>query len=383
VILEPDRETARTLRQWMGVCRLTYNTALSYIRDGKQHKKNFYWLRNRFVNASNIPPSKGFILDVPKHVREGAVKDLATAFKGNFTKKSNDPRHTFCIRFRSKKDIQSIVIPKANVRVAPSGLVIYPRSLSSKPIHTHRAIPQPQADCRLSLDRLGRWILYVPVQVETHRAAGESQASDACSLDPGVRTFLTSWSPNGEAYKLGDGFQTTLYAGLLQMDALQGRVATSSGRSKKRKSTALARYRTRHENVLRDLHYQLASFLCARYKTIVIPAFGSKKMTSSAERRLRTKTVRSMLGLGHYAFRQRLHDVAERKGVRVFECTEEYTSKTCSCCGWLHPTLGSAKTFKCGSCDNVIDRDLQGAFNIFLKFEKENSGLLSARGHPR
>jgi len=369
IVLHPTKEVAQKLTRWMGCCRWTYNQALAYINDGKEHKKTFYWLRNRFVNASNVKPSSKFLLETPKHVREGAVKDLALAFSNNFKRKKKDPGHTFSIRFRKKKDAQSIVIPKSAFVQKGNGVVMYPQMLTKEPlVHI-----MPKHDCRLSIDRTGRFVLYVPIDVPVKKftPAHNNHVERVVALDPGVRTFLTSWSPDGTAYKLGDGNSTKIYQLMLRIDSLMARCSKATGRSKWRKKKKLESFRRRLENLQRDLHYQCASFLTSKYDEIIIPVFGSKRMSSKLDRRLKTKTVRAMLGLGHYAFRQVLKDVAARKGVVVSECTEEYTSKTCSCCGWLHPSLGGSKTFSCRACSNTVDRDLQGAFNIFLKHTKE------------
>jgi putative transposase len=195
-----------------------------------------------------------------------------------------------------------------------------------------------------------------------------------------VRTFATTWSPDGEAFKLGDGDAAGVYDRLIRIDKLVSSVANATGRPKRRKQAVLDRFRQKHENVQRDSHYQMARFLAGKYDKIIIPVFGSKSMSAKLGRRLTTKTVRSMLGLGHYQFRQRLKDVAGRLGKNVFECTEEFTSKTCSRCGHLHPTLGSAKTFVCRQCGLRMDRDVQGAFNIFLKYSKERPGFARGEG---
>jgi transposase len=111
--LYPDPETKATLRRWFGCVRATYNAALERR---KTHPKstpiNKFWLRNRFVNACNVPVAKRYLLDTPKHVREGAIEDLVLAYKTNFAKRAMNPQHTFDISFRSKKaDEQSILIP--------------------------------------------------------------------------------------------------------------------------------------------------------------------------------------------------------------------------------------------------------------------------------
>ena len=55
------------------------------------------------------------------------------------------------------------------------------------------------------------------------------------------------------------------------------------------------------------------------------------------------------------------------RGGTVIDCHEEYTSKTCSCCGRLNHTLGASKSFTCPFCHYVVDRDVGAARNIFLK----------------
>ena len=49
-------------------------------------------------------------------------------------------------------------------------------------------------------------------------------------------------------------------------------------------------------------------------------------------------------------------------GGTVIDCHEEYTSKTCSCCGRLNHTLGASKSFTCPFCHFVVDSGI-----FFLK----------------
>lgn len=365
------------LKQWMGCTRLTYNNALAHIKDGKFHKKTMFWLRNRFVNECNVNPAQKFLIDTPKHVREGACQDLAAAYKSNFQRMKTKPGHKFDMHFRRKKDVQSMAIPKASMRIVGSGIVIYPKMLSKDPIKTTSDKPllAIKQDCRLSMDTLGRWILSIPTQVDTFTVA-DNQGERVCSIDPGIRTFATTWSPQGESYKIGHMDSSRMMRHLIQIDTLTSSISKASGKRKRRMQAALDKMRTRHANIMRDFHYQIANFLVKRYDTIVLPNFDSKSMASKLTRRLTTKTVRSMMGLGHGLFRQRLSDVAARRDTKVDMCTEEYTSKTCSRCGELHHTLGGAKKFTCKACGLQIDRDLQGAFNIYIKRLREFPGAL-------
>ena len=56
----------------------------------------------------------------------------------------------------------------------------------------------------------------------------------------------------------------------------------------------------------------------------------------------------------------------------LVEVGEEYTSQVCGNCGFLHQELGSNKVFCCPSCDYELDRDLNSARNIYLKYKIEH-----------
>ena len=87
---------------------------------------------------------------------------------------------------------------------------------------------------------------------------------------------------------------------------------------------------------------------------------------------------RISMTLSHCRFRQYLsHKSCEYPWCKVVICTEEYTSKTCGCCGVINRNLGSLKTFKCPSC---IDRDVNGARNVLLKYITENKSQLDQAG---
>lgn len=340
------------------------------------------------MNSSNNE-NRPWLLETPKHVREGAMKDLADAYKVNFKLKSKNAHHKFDLKFRRKNEVQSIVIPHASIKEwSVDGVVFYPTVIGKEKVKFASTLKEcfskPDKDCRLSMDRGGRWVLHVPTQVPKYSLISKNHAERWCSLDPGVRTFMTLWSPHGHICKIGDSDpkecdtnwrkvnSATLYRRLVAMDKLDGRIHGAVSRSKRRMKKSLNRMRERHQNKMRDFHYQTANYLTKHYDHIIIPTFNSKDMSSRINRRLNCKTVRSMLGLGHYKFRCILKDVAERRGANVFECTEEYTSKTCSCCGWIHPKLGGSRLFSCQECGLKIDRDVQGAFNIWLKYFKEH-----------
>lgn len=364
---------AKCLKNWFGAVRHTYNWALGCIKaKPKEYKKTDpYWLRKRFVNACNIPKDKQFLLDTPKHVRDTAMADLATAFETNFVKGSS-----FDIKFRRKKDgPQAITIPYDAINEwnkDPGDMRMYPSYLKNKiAFHTRKKDRTPSTvryDCKLILDKLGRFYL----SIATHEPVCESQAGNGtwCSIDPGVRTFLTVYSPTpGQCYKLGDQDISRIYRLCKHMDTLTSkRDKETRKKNKKAKTKALIRMRNRIRNLVDEVHKKTVRFLLSRFQNIVLPPFEVSKMIRSVDRKIQSPTVRKMVCWSHYRFRQHLLFRSKLlQGVSVHILGEEYTSKTCTHCQRVKHTLGGSKTYRCAGCGLVADRDVCGARNILLK----------------
>ena len=95
-------------------------------------------------------------------------------------------------------------------------------------------------------------------------------------------------------------------------------------------------------------------------------------MVCRGRRKIRSKTARQLLTWAPYSFKQRLLSKAlEYPWVQIIECREDYTSKTCGRCGGIHRTLGGNKRFVCPRCSFHVDRDLNGARNILLRWLTE------------
>ena len=175
------------------------------------------------------------------------------------------------------------------------------------------------------------------------------------------------------------------------------RRASRESRRARHKRRCAARLRKRAEDMVADMHWRLAKWLCNQADVVVLPKFnagemvlkknkaaidkGAQAIKSRRARKIGKKTVKKMLGLAHSAFRARLKSKAEEYGTRVVEVREDSTSKTCGQCGNIHKDLGWSKVFKCPKCSWTADRDCNGARNIFIRFlvDKDLVSHLKAR----
>lgn len=57
-----------------------------------------------------------------------------------------------------------------------------------------------------------------------------------------------------------------------------------------------------------------------------------------------------------------------------------YTSKTCTRCGYIHQKLSGAKTFSCPECGHTLPRDINGTLGIMLKALSDTTYAISNDG---
>ncbi len=174
------------------------------------------------------------------------------------------------------------------------------------------------------------------------------------AIDPGVRTFASFYSPDMSG-KIGEGDFAGIYR-LLYLDKLCSKRSKANRRNKKSLTKAIRRMTAKIRNLTAELHWKTARFLCERFSLILMPTYETKQMVKKTGRKIRTKTVRSMLGFANYRFGNILKWMAKKLGVTVIDVSEAYTSKTHPQTGEIRNT-GSAKWIRLLD-GSMADRDL-------------------------
>ena len=351
----PSPQDDKVLRRWCGLYRRVYNVSVAKMLDtGRWH-----WQGHKVVTTfGNIPKNEWYRF-LPTNIRKEAYREASVAMSKAPFKNT--------VKFKTLKIHGRAMRMYAGVKIVdtPSGKKLkftdsqkmkqFSKDLIAFDIRKIGDI-NPESTVQVSFED-GKWWLISSFDKERTTTAGKSQI---VALDPGVRTFQTTYSPDGTSQKLGDQASCRIFRLMKYIDKLS-KFKDRRGRQKR------LRMERRVGNLVDEMHWKIAREITTRYDTVVIPPFETQKMARKWNRKINKTAVRMMLRLAHYHFRMKLIHMANKLGSRVIVCTEEYTSKTCGNCSNVHHTLGSAKRFNCPQCSIRLDRDGNGARNICLK----------------
>ena len=346
--LTPEQKT--TIKYWFGVARFVYNQTVELLRDGVI-KANWKAIKGDILN--NLPD---WCKDTPYQIKSIAIKDACKAVS-NAKLKFKQTGTVSRVNFKSRKSPkQSCYIPKSAV----SEKGIYHTILGE--VKYKESLPKNFGDCRL-VCVYGDYYLTLPtesLQLET-----ENQGR-VVALDPGIRTFLTYFSESSFGW-LGNKANIKIQKLCFKLDDLCSLIAKTTGQQKRRFKKAANRIRAKIKNLVSELHQKSAKFLVDNFDVILLPTFETSQMAKKGKRRIRSKSVRQMLTLSHYQFKQFIKHKAFEHNKVVLDVNEAYTSKTVSWTGEIVKNLGGSKIIKSPSTGKTMDRDLNGARGIFLR----------------
>jgi transposase len=426
------------LCRWFKDTRKTYNLALGYVLDQQLHR-NPELLHNAFpkkTKSTSIDPkvepvpnykgrvdfntleavlNKRYVSEkgragwthrellnrTPKVPRQQAVKRVRNVLETYCTNYTNRLKrrqmYPTARKFkedyriqpkykpnRMKEDTLQFEAGNSVKWVDESTFTLYPKS-GLGPLKTRDRITPSMFESQVSIHyKLGKMYLMVTELVRVVARRKVVSPHSACAIDPGIRKFMTVYSPEGQVDVLGGNSTKVL-------NKLHRRISKTKAKSEasyllcsdakrdgashqiKRRLRATLTKRTRTYrsaetkavNTIKDLHYKTAHFICQTYNTILYPYFNAQaivqgKLDPGVKRRANT--------LSFFKFAQRLVQTSTfYSGTVVYRGSEAYTSRQCGRCGHHNDKLGGKETFTCKECSATLDRDVHGARNIFLR----------------
>lgn len=336
------------LNKFFGLSRYWYNQTLDVIKVFGAYP-SLPTIR-KIVQDRRVQPEWAY--ECPQRIREHAIADACKATQNAISKYKITKKYQ-STSFRRKHGKQTLGFDAQSLKEN--------YLFSSK---QHRLCFKPTEEINATLEgtRLtlenNRYFLIVPGLKPLKQP--ENQRLNIVALDPGVRSFITYYSPLLHG-KYGHNDFKKIFRLCLGLDKLISRISKAKCKQKRRLKKAQNRLQWKIKNLITELHHKTAKFLCDNFDIILIPTFRTQKMAQ----KLYSKVARNMLTFAHFRFKQHLKYKAEELGCKVYEVNEAYTSKTCSYCGKLQD-IKSKNIFNC-SCGTEVDRDYNGARNILLR----------------
>ena len=347
----PNEEQKKILMEWFDLYISVYNFAIDCIKEEKVKLTSKLSLRNNVKKLFN-DELKNKINDykIPIHTVDNAIFDLHKAYKSCFSKKE-----TFRIRYKKHNGNRKCLLLESSC-FSNKKNTICPRVLGNY-LKSQNIIQGISKDTRLIYQHT-KFILFTPIERDIFKINSNKQVG----IDPGYKTFMTCYSPNNEFIKIGNGSGKEIK----RLCKLTEKTNDKFNNNQKKRTKYNERIYSKIKNKVDDLHFKTIKYLCTKYSTIKL----GKISTSSIVKKDGTldKCFRKAFSmLKHYTFRERLKSKAEEYGNTIKEINEFCTSKMCFNCKNIDQNLGNKRIYNCQNCKWIIDRDLNGAINIFNK----------------
>ena len=359
IILDLTSNQKNIINNWLNTYLKMYNIALKYIKNNIVDNKkvlNFHELRALLKNEKSELIKKS---SARTHDIDSAIKLACQNYKSAITNYKNGNIKHFRIRYwKNNKKCKMMDLEKSNFneKGMRNKILGETKGFYNGKLYNFKNV---DADCRL-IRKENNYYLYVPEKIEEIEEE-KKEKINPITLDPGIRTFNTGITKN-KIVKIGENCGKRIKEYLERKDKIMKNEKISEKIKKKNEKMINKKI----SNLKNELHWKTINYLVNNNNVILIGNMSSKSIVSK-EGNLNAMSKRIASSLSFYEFKMRLKYMCGRKGKKYGEINEWMTSKMCSICGNIKEDLGGNKIYDCNKCKKTLDRDVNGARNIYIK----------------
>ena len=373
-------EKREVLNRMFGIYRHIYNTTVEQYKEFGLDVSQEYEVR-QMITALDGEWSLPFYAELPTASKQKAVTEFFTQLKTNLKKGGK-----FEMKFKSKLHSPQQCLPYGSCKViADNSTIVLPynpggnkSSFKEIVLFMKQGVPEAlktrndtkfiREEVKILRSRNGNLHVVIPITLSQHQEDEDClRPVQVVSMDPGVRTFQTFYTPDGRCGKIGTSLDK-VFVLLHKIDKTISKLSKPlSLNAKKRRRLKRSKYRQidRVKNVRDDFHRKTCVWLLRNFDFILLPALSTKQVAP----KLSSKTCRAMYTWSHYAFKQRLLDMSQKyTHKKVIIVDERFTTMTCGKCFTANYNVGASKVFSCAQCGLESDRDVHAARNILLRY---------------
>jgi putative transposase len=372
-----SEEDAAALEFMQGKCRGLYNWWVMRLRDGERWPG---WAEAKagLQASKEHDPELGFVYGKLLHEVYFRLDNAMSAF---FRRAQAGETPGFP-RVRPRHAFFTLCYPAMYVKVEEGQLYLptggggssgVPKRFPNIEARLTESVPEGYREVAISRGAHGHY--YASFVTEQLDAVPRSVG--VVAFDLGIKTLATGVNEQGQIYRVG-GFKGHQWYNH-QLDKIRSKRDRCQKRSRRyvHLSQAYQRVSERKRAKQRDCLHKASHLIAHRLveSTVVIGDLSQRQMVMKAHQDMHAQQRRKK-GLNRAVFNDwglyRLTRMLEYKclrfGKELHRIDERYTSQDCSQCGQRQAMPLWKRTYRCGTCGLVMDRDENSALNIRERF---------------
>lgn len=368
--LDPSPRQERALFSHAGAARFAWNWALAKCKERYESEQRWYSsteLSRLWNTEKKTDPALSWWAENSKCTYQEAFRDLDRSLR-EFIKSKKSERKGKRLgfpKFKKKGRCRDSFRVNQTLRCAGTTVTLPRIGI----IKTHEpteklAVRLENGTARIlsaTVTRTAqRWFVSFAVEADRAVPGRHARPGSAAGIDLGIKTPLVGADDKGRTISITG--PKALHAAQRKLRrACRSHSRKTQGSANRRKAAArIARIHARVANTRADALHKATSMLAKRYESIVVEDLKVSGMMRN--RRL----ARAIADQSFGTLRRMLsYKTTWNAGQLVIADRWYPSSKTCSGCGAAKAKLSlSERTYRCDSCDLVLDRDINAARNL-------------------
>ena len=356
--LYPTKQQQIVFNQWFGCCRKVYNETLTRaIQEYESDNKRFI---NRVDFQKVITDLKrdgehDYLKDVPTHTLQSATHNLLRGFQYFFKGLTNFPqfKKKFDENQSFKVSMDKWILNRCDFE---NDRVWIPKLQQHVRFKQHRPLQGRIIYYTIIRKGSGNW--YISIQCEILKQQPK-QKTNEIGLDFGVIDFIVA--SNGDRVPARKFYRKSERKIKNLQKKLSKKTKGSNNYNKLKRK--LAKVCEHVANQRKDANNKLSSKLVNDNQVICIEDISIRNMSRNH------KLAKSLVDEGWYQFTEMLKYKLEWYGGQLIKIDRYFaSSKTCVVCGYKIKKLPpDIREWTCPQCGEVLDRDLNAAYNILYE----------------
>ena len=387
----PTMEQRQIIHKWFDSCTKIYNETLKFINNKYKFTKyninrtkiidelnktknanvnnfyNFYSIRKELRETKNNIQKESQLENFNKntkiytHILDYSIKQLCSNIESAKSNLLNGNIKRFRLKYwRNNRCSKTIEIEKEYIR----NNKICPHIFGDiKYIYNKEEVDLINIDSNVKINYnsiTDEYLLLIPIKTKNKEI--NNKTKNIISLDPGLRTFMVGVNEK-ESLNIGTNVNDILVKDIKRLT----KIIENNNISKRIKKKNEILINRKISNKIDDLHWKSIKYLIHNYKIIFLGDMSAKDIVNRNNSVLNKFQKIACLRTKYFLFKTRLEFKCKLNNVYFKYIDESYTSKTCSICSNYNKDLGGSKIYYCTKCNNTIDRDINGARNIYIK----------------